>query len=261
MPPSPPPPKPKGKGGALAKRVGPFALWVWLVIGAALVVVLYLYMRNRTSSEGSSGFGAEIVTGNAASGPIENAYGGGSVGNESLVGQVDPTTLESLIQQGIQPYLASAGDLRGHVYELEDAFANAGYTLNEDKTWTPPMTSPEAVLDATLGPPGGGPQQNQPTPVAGVRWGGEVFTTKRGLATHLRGHGVSFGSWAAKHPQAAKKLSGPAPPPPKKKQPKQPTKKAPPPPKKAAPKKAAAPPKKKKAPPRKPAAPARRGGR
>lgn len=245
MPPTPTaskPPKGKGAGKGLGKKVGPFSLWVWLVMGGAVVVVGYLYLRNRGQGDGGGGF-VETVTGNQTASPEQQAYGGGPSGGASdgLASQVDPSTLQALIDQSVQPYLASAGDLRGHVYELEDAFANAGYTQNEDKTWTPPDlfsgdAQQNATVDATLGAPGAAPRP------AGVKWGGQTFTTRAGIAAYLSGtqqgkpRAQAYRQWATKHPGAAKQLTGPAP------KPRSPVKKQAPPPKakpKPAPKKPA----------------------
>lgn len=226
---NPPKPKPGATGKGLGKKVGPFSLWVWLVMAGGVAVVGYLYLRNREAGDGGGGF-VETVSGNQTASPVEQAYGGGPSGgySDGLAGQVDPSTLDALVQQAVGPYLASAGDLRGHVYELEDAFANAGYTLNEDKTWTPPGNAYEAAIDATLGPPGGGPQATQAPAQGGVRWGGQTFTTKAGLAAFLagsqgRGRAESYRDWATKHPGAAQRLSGPAPKP----KPRSPIRKAP----------------------------------
>lgn len=40
-------------------------------------------------------------------------------------------------------------------------------------------------------------------PVSGVVWGGRVFESKSSLATWLHSRGVTYSTWAARHPALA----------------------------------------------------------
>lgn len=146
MPPAadPPKPKPKGKGAGLKRKVGPLPLWAWLAIVGGGVAVWYLFLRERG---GEGGGPVELVSGYRPASPQEAASSGAPASNGALASQVDPAVLDTLVQEAVSPYLASAGDLRGHVTELEDAFARAGFEVQEDKTWSVPGSSTSAYSE------------------------------------------------------------------------------------------------------------------
>jgi hypothetical protein len=208
---APPPGKApvKGKAGkGLGKKVGPFSLWVYLVAIGGGVAVWYFFLRGKGGDSGGYG-GPEVVSGSTGSvSPQDMAGAGAPSQNAAPSEQLDPATLDALSQQ--------IGDVRGHVTELEDAFSGGGYTLNEDKTWSAPGGAVEG-WEPWLGIGGGEPIEGGPnvagTPgkSAGVKWGGNTYTTRAGIARELSAHGVNYGDWAKKHPQAAKSLAGPVP--------------------------------------------------
>lgn len=264
-----PDPKGKGKGAGLKKKVGPLPLWAWVAIVGGAAAAYWFLIRGQ-GGDGGEGFGGpEIVSGSGAAGysPQEAASAGAPAANGAMAGQLDPETLAAL-QDSIS---AQVGDIRGHVTELEDAFAQSGYTMNDDKTWNAPgMGSEPGSLEdfvRSIIESYGGPQISPSTPAAapgGVKWGGRVHTTKASIGRELAAHGVSYATWAARHPAAAKSLTGPAPKPHKPGKPAKPTQHAKPakPPKRSAPaRKPPKPAKPRKVVHRQPAPRARSGGR
>lgn len=195
-----------GKSGFLTKKVGPFSTWVYLVAIGGGVAVWWFFLRGRGGGDAGYG-GPEVVSGGSAASPEQMASAGAPSANGAPADQLSPDVMAQL-----QDTLAQIGDVRGHVTELEDAISAQGYTLNDDKTWSVPgITDPffgsGDVIDTpttqgTGSAAGGG---------GGVHWGGNIYKTKRGIANELAAHGVSYGDWARKHPNAAASLTGPAP--------------------------------------------------
>lgn len=203
-------PKPAAaKGAGLKRKVGPLPLWAWVAIVAGAAGAYWLFVRGRAGAGEPAVGGPEVVTGSGGYTPQMAAGAGAPAENAALAGQLDPATLQALQDQ----LGAQVGDIRGHVTELEDAFSASGFTRNEDKTWTAPgadgdVGGIEDLVRSIVESMGG---VQAPPPAPGVRWGGQTFTTKAGIASYLRGRGQSYSKWAANHPAAARSLGGPVP--------------------------------------------------
>ncbi len=181
----------RGLLARLKHRYGPLPLWAWAaIVGGAIAVVWRLRAGREQPTEAIAepayAFGAE---------PDYGDTGAGALGP---VGEVGPAE---------EPFRGVSRT------ELEEAIAEAignipGVGPGGEETVPPDGTEP---------PP-------SPEPTKGVRWGGQIFTTKRGLAAYLRGRGQSWKQWAKQHPGAAAKLLGPPPKPKPKPHPQPPTK-------------------------------------
>ncbi len=177
----------------LKHKYGPLPLWAWaLIVGGALALV----WRLRAGREQP----AEAIAEPAYAFGAEPDYG--DTGAVGPVGEVGPVAGEPA-----EPFRGVSRT------ELEEAIAEALGNI--------PGVGPggEDVV-----PPDGTEPPPATEPTQGVRWGGQIFTTKSGLAAYLRGRGQSWKQWAKRHPGAAAKLLGPAPKPRPKPKPQPPTK-------------------------------------
>ncbi len=172
----------------LRHKYGPLPLWAWaLIVGGALAIVWRLRGREQPAeaiAEPAYAFGAEPDYGDT-----------GAVGP---VGEVGPVAEEPF--RGVSRT------------ELEEAIAEALGSIPGVEPGGEQVTQPDT---GETGP--------TTEPEQGVRWGGQIFTTKGGLAAYLRGRGQSWKQWAKRHPGAAAKLLGPAPKPKPARKPKPPT--------------------------------------
>lgn len=187
----------------LRHKYGPLPLWAWaLIIGGGIA----LYLRSRAGREAPAGAIAEPSYAYAGGEP---EYGDTGASSAALPAGEEPAAADG------GELSARVGDLWGHVTELEDAFTAAGYTKNEDKSYSPPGGGFSDVGGEEVGEPDTGASSS----TKGVGWFGRTFTTKAGLGRALAAHGSygqtnaagAYAAWAKRHPQAAKKLGGSVP--------------------------------------------------
>lgn len=182
---------------AAKRKYGPLPLWAWAtLVGGAIA----LYWRMRAPAPEPDAFAAPLL----AYGQLEPDYGDSGSAGLGGVPAVDPAPVEA-------PYdLYPDNKLREASMELIDQIRG----ITEELDTVTPGTEPggETVVD-----PG---TDRVIEEFAGVRWGGQIFSTKRGLAAYLRGRGQSWKAWAKNHPTAARSLLGPPPKPPKPRKPK-----------------------------------------
>lgn len=194
----------------LKHKYGPLPLWAWTAIAGAGV---YLWNRTRRSPSEEEA-AAPAFSPAYAFGEGEADYGD-TGGGPAPVGEVGP------VEGGGELY--PDNKLREASMDLIDQIRGISDELGERG---PATGGSEDVVEPDSTEDVGGDREQ---PEAGVRWGGQTFTTKaalgRWLAEHYAGRGQAaraYKDWARNHPDAAAKLSGPAPKPPKKQPPKAP---------------------------------------
>src|SRR5262245_3179108 len=119
-------------------------------------------------------------------------------------------TILDAIRGGVGTY---AGNMATGQSDLQQALADAGTQLAQIKgaaygigTQTP-ETGPEYTeVPEAPGVTSTQPVQAAPPTTAGVQWGGQTFTSKAALSKYLASRGVSWGTWATNHPDAAARL-------------------------------------------------------
>lgn len=219
MAPTPPPPPTKGKGakGFLVKKVGPFSVWVWLVMVGGSVAVWYLLRRSSPTGGGP----VELVTGADGGGGVatpQDAAGAGMPSQNGAPGmQLDPAVLEQLqsISSDVGGMARAFGTATGSweaaaadVADLRQQFQDAAYAqYADDGNGYGSTPAASATVAATLGAPGSKPAQRN-----AVLWGGSVYGRGTGatfVEEQLRPKGVSPSAWAKKHPTAAAYLGIP----------------------------------------------------
>lgn len=191
---------------SLKRKYGPLPLWAWTAIAGAGV---YLWNRRRggpTEADASQpafapsyGFGEEPDYG-------DTGGGGGGAGDGTVSAPVMPGG-------GDVDYFPD-NKLRMEAMELIDQIRGIQDELGT-ATYAPAVDGGEEIIEPDV-PAQIATKAKAAQPAKGVKWGGQTFKTKAGLAGLLaRTTGGSpasaFKRWAKRHPGAAKKLSGPAP--------------------------------------------------
>lgn len=118
---SPTPSTNKTGSSFIQKKVGPFPMWAWVVIGGAAIGI-YILIRSRGSSTGTSTVGTQA---------------GGSVGTG--VTSTDPLTADQLLQQ-MQQLSGQIGQTSSSVQSVI-ATARPGYSNNQVAIWSAPTTA------------------------------------------------------------------------------------------------------------------------
>jgi hypothetical protein len=189
-------PKPKPKGG-LGRKVGPLPAWAWGAILLGAVGAWWLF--SRTGSGGPDAGPVELVSGNTL-GAQDEPYGGYPSTATPPAQGLDPDVLDAILALGDR-----VAGLTDSTYTREQGDSSLGYAIDGLASKVD-----QVIVNTTLGAPASSavtastPVVKAPT--TGVVWGGRTFTTKAGLSTWLKARGASYTTWAANHPDAAKRL-------------------------------------------------------
>ena len=202
----PPVPKAKGKGKGLGKKLGPLPLWAWIIIAGVGGYFGYQWYKNRAGGGGTPTTAGPSIT------PTDMASSGQPSSATAPASQLDQSTLDALAQQE----QASFGSLANQLQNLPDEISKS-LAYNFGGSWSggqavPPNGGTGGGDNGSGGvnnPPSGGPDMSWLAHV--VSWGGQLFTSKEGLAAYLNNHGGNYATWAAQHPSAWSRLTGPLP--------------------------------------------------
>lgn len=202
-------PAAKGKGGGLKKPLMGMPVWAW-VAAALVAVAVFIYMRRRAQTNQGATTNADVAAPVPVGAGVDSSgMSGGGAGDGSglptdqggSTGGIPQSVLDELnwAKGTIQQNEQGLSDLQNQLSQFENSLGPNGTGGNG-----------AGVGGGGPGDPGGGPGADTQTQM-GVSWGGEQFTTRRGIAQWLSAHGASYGTWARRHPGAAARLTGPAP--------------------------------------------------
>ncbi len=178
-----------------AKKAG-LPAWAWGAIAVAGVAG-YLILRSRSGSDASASADISPVLSGGQVGPIDAAMSGQPSQNAAPATMLDPGVLDAI--SGIGDKLSSLGDVLSANYVYSNPSENqAAASGQAQAAGTSSVTNGPAQTTIVQ-------QQSAPT-AAGVKWGGQTFTTKAGLRSWLSARGASYDTWAKNHPTAAATL-------------------------------------------------------
>jgi len=199
---------PKGKGKGLAKKVGPLPLGAWIGLLAIAGVIGYLYWKRRQAgaSAASTDSGGFLSPQQAT--PQDMASAGAPSTATPAGSQLSPDVLDQLSQ------LAQSQNAIGSLLNTlpdrisESIAANFGGTgPGGDISY--PGGGGGSDSGTGGGPNGTGADMSVLSHL--VHWGSSYYATRSDIAAVLAKHGVSYAHWAALHPSAAARLTGPIP--------------------------------------------------
>lgn len=190
-------------GESLRRKYGPLPLWAWTALAGGAV-----FLWNRLRAGPSEAASAEPAYAPAYAFGEAGEPDYGDTGAPAPVGGVAPAEGEPSTD------LYPDNKLRLASMQLIDQIRGISDELGAT-SYAPELAGYEDVVAPDV-PESIATPAKAATPAKGVKWGGQTFTTKAGLASWLQRHGggspaAAFAAWARRHPGGAKKLAGPAP--------------------------------------------------